>query len=242
MRILKFGGSSVATAERIAQVAEIVRTATAGGEVAVVVSALGGVTDMLVAAAGAAQNRHGDLDGRLDEFEQRHLETARAAVDPAELGELEGRIRAVVAQLREFLQGVGLVGEVSPRSLDRILACGEQLSAPIVAGALRHCGVAAADLDARELIVTDAAYGQARPDFEATRVGVERRFAEVRALGAVPVVTGFIAATAAGETHHSGPRRLGLHRIDSGGRGRRLGGGTLDRRRRCDERRSAYGP
>ena len=203
MKVLKFGGSSVATAERLAQVADIVRSARGEGRLVVVVSALGGVTDALLAAAGAAQRGAEDVEDRLEELERRHLETARAVVSSGDRVELERRIHEVFAELREFLRGVALVGEVSPRSLDRILACGEVLSAPIVAAALRYAGVDATAIDARELIITDAVHGNARPESAATQASIRSRLGELPADGSddpVPVVTGFIAATPAGET------------------------------------------
>ncbi|MCP4200979.1 MAG: aspartate kinase, partial [bacterium] len=197
MRVLKFGGSSLATADRIVRVAEIVRSARAEDEVAVVVSALGGVTDGLGEAAESARRQSEDVAGRVAELEQRHLETARAVADVEEHEELEAGIQSVLAGLLEVLQGVGLVGEVSARSLDRILACGELLSAPIVAAALRRLGTDAIGVDARELIVTDAGHGRARPDVGATRARIQER---LDGTTAVPVVTGFIGATAEGET------------------------------------------
>lgn len=196
MRILKFGGSSVASPDRIARVAEIVSAASGENEVLVVVSALCGVTDTLAGAAEAARRKGDNLTDLVSRLEESHLETVRGVAHPDEHAELEARMRALFAQLLELLHGVGLVREVSPRSLDRILACGELLSAPIVAAGLRRAGLDAFDVDARRLIVTDASHGRARPDVEATRL----RVLEHLGSKSIPVVTGFIAATADGET------------------------------------------
>ncbi len=197
MRILKFGGSSLATPDRIGRVAEIVRAAAARGEVAVVVSALGGVTNALGEAAAAAKRRDEEVANLVARLEERHLETARAVADATEVTELEARTRRLLGQLLEFLQGIGLVGEASPRSLDRILACGELLSAPLVAAALRRAGLDATDVDARQLIVTNAVHGNARPEAEATRARIQKHFETTAGFS---VITGFLGATPDGET------------------------------------------
>ena len=106
-------------------------------------------------------------------------------------------MRSTMAKLGDLLQGLRLVGEVSARSRDRILACGELLSAPIVAAALRRAGVEARAVDARELIVTDGAFGGARVEMEATSARLRDGFA---GQDAVLVVPGFTGASAAGET------------------------------------------
>ena len=197
MRILKFGGSSLATGERIAAVAEIVRAARAGGPVAVVVSALGGVTNDLGAAAAEAAHGDGEIEGLIAPLADRHVDALRAVANPGEHDELEALVRSTMAKLGDLLRGLRLVGEVSPRSRDRILACGELLSAPIVAAALRRSGVDAAALDARELIVTDDAFGAARVEMEATTARLRESFAGA---AGVPVVPGFTGASAAGDT------------------------------------------
>jgi aspartokinase/homoserine dehydrogenase 1 len=197
MKVLKFGGSSLATSDRIQSVAEIVRLARNEVDLAVVVSALGGVTDALAEAAEAARRHLEDASSLLAALEERHLDTAREVADDRDRDALASRIRSRFAGLADLLHGVALVGEVSPRSLDRILACGELLSAPLVAAAFRRAGLDALDVDAREWIVTETAYGQARPVEVATGDRIRAWFADH---GETPVVTGFIGATVEGET------------------------------------------
>ncbi len=198
MKILKFGGSSVASGERIARVAEIVRAARAEGPVAVVVSALGGVTNELGAVAEEAAHGQAEIEGLLAPLAGRHLDALREVADPAEHGKLEGLVAATMGKLGDLLRGLRLVGEVSPRSRDRILACGELLSAPIVAAALRRAGVEARALDTRELIVTDDGFGNARVEVEATGARLREAFADGD--DHVRVVPGFTGATADGRT------------------------------------------
>jgi aspartokinase/homoserine dehydrogenase 1 len=198
MKVLKFGGSSVASGERIAGVAEIVGAARAGGPVAVVVSALGGVTNELGTVAQEAAHGEAEIEGLLAPLAERHLDALRQVADPGEHGVLEGLVASTMGRLGDLLRGLRLVGEVSPRSRDRILACGELLSAPIVAAALRRTGVEAKALDARELIVTDDGFGNARVAMEATGARLRKSFAGGD--DTVRVVPGFVGATSDGRT------------------------------------------
>ena len=197
MRILKFGGTSLATPAAIEKVVAIIRDAWVEGEVAVVVSALGGVTNRLEEMAESCRQRTAEPDELLAELEARHLAAVAALADPEEHDELVARTHKLLASLGEMLRGVTLVGEVSPRSLDRIRSGGELLSAPIVAAALRRAGLDAADADARELIVTDSNHGAARPDMELTTERLRKHFDRVQSIQVVP---GFVGATVEGRT------------------------------------------
>ncbi|MCB1035550.1 MAG: aspartate kinase, partial [Acidobacteria bacterium] len=197
MKVLKFGGSSVATAERIRQVAAVVGEASRQGRVAVVVSALGGVTDGLLKASEEASQKSGDFAGRLAEIVRRHHEALQEVARPEELPAERDKVLKAAQELEDLLQGCSLLQEASPRTVDRIVSYGERLSSGIVAAALRAAGVEAEAVDARRLIVTDATFGNAQVDHERTRERVRSALAD---LAATPVVTGFIAATEEGET------------------------------------------
>ena len=163
MRILKFGGSSVATPESIRQVVRILAGARTQGPVVAVVSAFGGVTDALIAAAETAEAR-GDWRGLWRQIRERHL---AAAVDlaPAEPA-LKEELDRLIDELGHLLHGVELLREVSPRVADGIAAYGERLSSLVVAAALRGEGVAAEAVDTRRLIITDDAFGRAQVETE----------------------------------------------------------------------------
>lgn len=198
MKILKFGGSSVATPERICQVVDIVQRACQKTQVAVVVSAFGGVTDALLDAARLASLRDEAYLSIFEKLAQRHLDAATELAKGDEVDVLRARVEGTLSDLRDLLHGVYLLREVSPRSRDSIASHGERLSAIVVAAALRDAGIEAADADARELIRTDARFGQAHVDFAESDELIQRFFAAVGM--SVQVVTGFIAATADGET------------------------------------------
>lgn len=208
MRVLKFGGTSVATVESIGHVLEIVAQAVAeraAGEqpsigprsgVLVVVSAMGGVTNDLVAAIDRAAERdegYADIWSRLLE---RHLQAAQQLAGD-EVAELQASLRQRFDDLRDLLHGVFLLREASLRTRDGILTYGERLSADLVAAALRHHGQAAQAVDARRMIVTDGQFGRAQVDFETSYERIRRELSHVEG---VPVVTGFTGATAEGHT------------------------------------------
>ena len=202
LRVLKFGGTSVSSAERIRGVAEVVRRQAARGPVVVVVSALGGVTNELVAAAAEAAAGGAGWRSRLEGVSRRHHEAfddLRDGMDePGVAAEL---LELLEVDLRDLLHGISLVREASPRTMDALLAHGEILSSRLVALALRRAGIPAEAVDAREVLVTDDTFGNARVLPESTEPRVRARFARTGEPGEpVPVVTGFVAATLRGET------------------------------------------
>lgn len=200
--VLKFGGTSVATPDAIRRVIEIVRKARDEGPVLVVVSAFAGVTNQLLAAADSAAGRDETYRRELDALIARHLETA-SDLAPDEVEPLTATLRTRFDDLADLLHGVYLLRELSPRARDGILSYGERCSAEVVAAALRSAGVSATAHDARRLIVTDDAYGRAQVDHPATRERLRSTFAGLigdEAVGSVPVITGFVAASPEGHT------------------------------------------
>lgn len=197
MKIAKFGGTSVGSPEAIRALVGIVRER---GQAVVVVSALSGVTDALIATARTAAARDPGWEGKLDALAQRH----RAALDALSSGairvEAGERVEALLAELREVLTGVKALRELSTRVLDLVMSFGERMSTHIVAAAFRETGIDAVAVDARDLIVADGEFGNARPLREPTVTAVGARLRPRGAGVPLPVVTGFIASTPRGET------------------------------------------
>ena len=199
MVVLKFGGSSVATAAAIARVADIV--ARERRPRAVVVSALGGVTDELIAVAHeASTGRLPEASRRLDAIRARHRSVAGAIAAPARRHALEAALDATWREVQALAERPDAAGVCPAASRDAIVASGELASSRIVAAFLAERGVPAVWVDARRVVVTDGRHGEAAPDVVATRGRVR---AEVRSrilCRDVPVVGGFVGATPEGAT------------------------------------------
>jgi aspartokinase/homoserine dehydrogenase 1 len=196
---MKFGGTSVGSAERIQGVAEIVSGYTAQAEIVVVVSAMGGVTDMLIRAATEAS--HGDREhwkGVRQSLAKRHREVADQLLSASEQAIVLPRLAEQVSDFENLCSGFSLVREVTPRAMDTLSSLGEVMSATLVASVLRSRGCPAEAVDATELIVTDDEFGNATPLMDETRAKTTERLAALRAAGKVPVVTGFRGATREG--------------------------------------------
>ena len=200
-RVLKFGGSSVVDAAAIDRVVKIVRRARDRSTLPVVIvtSAMGGVTDGLLALSAAAEAR-ADVDALVDALWRRHLDALRALVADLDATAVERDLDAHFSDLRALLGSAAILRAASPAAVDAIASIGELASSRILAAALTSAGVPAAWVDARDTIVTDDRHTSAAPLFEATRQAVARAIAPVIGGGLVAVVGGFVGATAAGVT------------------------------------------
>jgi aspartate kinase len=193
--VMKFGGSSVADAERMRRCARIVKERAGKDRVVAVVSALDGITEELLALADAAGTaNHPAIDARLKEIRRRHEEAARAAGDA-------GIVRPLLEELGRLALGISMVGELTARSKDAVVAFGERLSAPIFRKVLEGEGVKARACTGQEAgLVTDEKYGEAEPLMELSLYQIAETLKGPLEAGEVPVVTGFIAATQHGIT------------------------------------------
>lgn len=195
MRVLKFGGSSVGTPDAVRQVIEIVRKKRRETPVVVVVSAFRGVTDLLTeAATRAAAGDEGYLKS-IRELETRHVQAIKDLVCVQNQSSLLTRFKLELNQMEDILQGISLIREITPKTMDVLLGFGERFSAMILAGALNDHDVPSDYVDARDLIRTDDNHGQARVLVEPTWTLIQ---AGLRDPERVQVVTGFIAATEEG--------------------------------------------
>lgn len=198
MQVLKFGGTSVANAGNINKVVEVVKSAVKKDRTIVVVSALGGVTDLLLAAATLAAEGNELYKEKLALIEQRHLETVKQLLPVAQQSQLLSLVKKSCNEIEDICNGIFLLGELTPRSRDRIASYGEWISSQIMNARLNAEGLNAAWKDARELIVTNAAYTAAEVDFGLTGKKVQDYFST--APEAVYVIPGFIAANHEGVT------------------------------------------
>ncbi len=192
MKVLKFGGSSVGSAERIGQVISIVSSYPRGSVAAVVVSAFQGITDELITAARAAENRDDIFRERFSQISVRHLEAIEELIPATRRSSLVTAVKVDLNTLEDILRGVYLVGECTPRTLDLLMSFGERLSARITSEAFTARGIDAEFLDTRSVIRTSADFGKARVDFESTNKLIRGYFEKHSKL---QIVTGFIGST-----------------------------------------------
>ncbi|MEP7238387.1 MAG: bifunctional aspartate kinase/homoserine dehydrogenase I [Ferruginibacter sp.] len=192
MQVLKFGGSSVANAENINRVIEIIKNNKANAKTIVVVSALGGITDLLLRTAALAEANDESYKIILKEIEDKHLDAIKALIPVQQQSALLSLVKKICNEAEDICNGIFLLRELSARTKDRIVSYGELLSSQIIAAKLHAVGLVAEWKDARDLIVTDSNYGIAAVDFAATNKKVSTFFAA--SASSSFIIPGFIAA------------------------------------------------
>jgi aspartate kinase len=201
--VMKFGGTSVADADAIGRVVGIVKAArcSSGLPPVVIVSAMSGVTDRLLELTeGAERRRDAHVLNGVADLSRRHFEALERLLPPEAASEALTEIGAYLDDLRALLKATGILRAASPSAHDAIVCTGELMNSRILAAALEHAGVATSWVDARRAIVTDGAHMGAAPLAEETRQAVAREIVPRIAEGRVPVLGGFVGATAQGVT------------------------------------------
>ncbi|MFB6457337.1 bifunctional aspartate kinase/homoserine dehydrogenase I [Chitinophaga sp. Hz27] len=198
MQVLKFGGTSVGSAKAIEQVCLILKENKPTGKFAVVVSAMGGITDKLISCGQLASAGNDQYKAVLEEIETRHLTAIRELFPITAQSSLISQLKKKLNALENLCDGIYQIGELSKRSLDKIMSFGELISCVFVAEKLKQQGLHAAWKDSRELIVTDNHFGHAAVNFAATNHNIKAFFDQQQA--DYTVLPGFVAATIEGET------------------------------------------
>jgi len=200
LRVMKFGGTSVADGPCISRVAHIVQDSVRESHVVVVVSAMSSVTSKLVEAAAQSEagNRR-QVATIFEELRERHSSVASALIhSPQQRQRLSRKMHELFQAADVLCEDVLLRGELTLPACDSITGLGERLSILLVAAVLTEQEVANEPIEATELIVTDACHGAAEPLMDLTRERCEARLRPLLLRGIVPVVTGFIGATVDG--------------------------------------------
>ena len=198
MQVLKFGGSSVATAENIEKVVSIVQGKITQDKIVVIVSALGGVTDILLSCGALAAKGNEDYKQQLQSAEIRHLDTVKALIPVTQQSRILSQVKKQCNELEDICNGIFLLRELSVVTKDRIVSYGELLSSQIIAAKFQSLGINAGWKDSRELITTDSNHTNATVDFAVSNQKIADHFSATEHL--VTVLPGFIAADAAGYT------------------------------------------
>ncbi|HEV2480460.1 MAG TPA: bifunctional aspartate kinase/homoserine dehydrogenase I [Puia sp.] len=173
MQVLKFGGSSVANADNINKVVALVRQALTKDRTILVVSAFGGVTDLLIQAAVAASAGDESYKEKLQDLERRHLEAVKALLPLTGQSSVLSAVKTRCNEIDDICSGAFLLGELSARTQDKIVSYGELLSSLIIAARFESLGVPNTWKDSRQVIRTDSGFGHAAVDFAVTNAQVK---------------------------------------------------------------------
>ncbi|MBN1697036.1 MAG: aspartate kinase [Spirochaetales bacterium] len=196
MKIMKFGGSSIANSTLIEKVARIVAGESEKTGICLVLSAMKGVTDLLIGCAREAENGKTCYKETFNEIKKKHLDTVETLFTQNKKKEIREAVIWMLSELEEILHGIELVRECSARSLDVVMSFGEKLSCRIMASYLPVLGHEAVFIDASDgVIITDNVHGSAAVLFTQSYKAILKRIKSVKG---IPVVTGFIASTSSG--------------------------------------------
>ncbi|MBL8131227.1 MAG: aspartate kinase [Anaerolineae bacterium] len=198
---MKFGGTSVGSPDAINGVVRIVaESVQQGNRVVVVVSAMAGVTDMLVTAVreAALGNRWVYLS-TAQKIRDRHIEAANLLIPPgADRNAVIAEIEALMEQHVEICNAVSMLGESTPRINDAVFSFGERLSSRVIAAAMRGHGLRAQQFDASQFVITNDHFTSAVPIWEETESRIRGQLLPLIDDGITPVITGFVGGTRSG--------------------------------------------
>ena len=199
---MKFGGTSLCSADKVRNVSKIVKDYSFNNQIILVASALSGVTNSLVRLSELVKTSNSEkIVNELEKLNELHTNISKNSIkDPNIENEVLESISSTLDELKRLLEGIISLGEITPRSRDRIISFGERLSVLVVTGALKDIGINAKKFTGAEAgIVTNEEYGEANPLMSITKMKISKTLQPLLSKGIVPVVTGFMAATQTGD-------------------------------------------
>ena len=199
--VMKFGGTSVGSADALASVTQIIRDAKKNwNRVVVVTSAMSGVTDLLLKSASlAAQGETDSLSETESTLRERHFSVADALIkDEILCEETKTEINAIILSLVDLCKAIAVLGEASPRALDAVASLGERMSLPLLAAVVNDGDIKAKAIESSEFVVTNSHFQNAHPDFKLTNKKTRECLNPLMDEGIIPITTGFIGATPEG--------------------------------------------
>ena len=196
--VMKFGGTSVGSADALVSAAQIICNAKKDwARVVVVTSAMSGVTDLLLQSASLAA--HGKLDSLAEAestLRQKHFSALDSLVKDETLREqTKIEINSLILALIDLCNAIAVIGEASPRALDAVASLGERMSVRLLAAVANEAGIKAEWIESAEFVVTNAHFQNANPDFKVTTEKTRAALNPILDAGIVPITTGFIGAT-----------------------------------------------
>ncbi|SDG58142.1 bifunctional aspartate kinase/homoserine dehydrogenase I [Psychroflexus sediminis] len=195
MEVLKFGGSSVGSSKRIHQVVEILDRYSKHGKVVCVVSAVGGITDKLLKAGQLALEKNESFAAEFDEIRKIHLSLVSELIPNANDYVLE-YLEEELSYLKNLLDGIYLINELTPKTSDKLTSFGELLSSFIITEVAKHRGIDAVRKNSQELIVTNSNFTKAEVNYLVTNKNIRDYFKTAHQLTVLP---GFVAKSNLGE-------------------------------------------
>jgi aspartokinase/homoserine dehydrogenase 1 len=196
MKVLKFGGTSVANPENINKVKSILKSQK-NHSMAVVVSAFGGVTDLLLNASKRASEQDVSYKNFVKEIEDRHIAAIRELIPVKSQSAALSKVKSDLNVLETLLEGAFLIGELTPKLSDKIVSYGELFSSFIISEFLKSEGLDAIFKDSRQLIITDNNFGKATVDFKLTNANCENFFSKNK--HGITLLPGFVASSKNGD-------------------------------------------
>ncbi|MEO8719471.1 MAG: bifunctional aspartate kinase/homoserine dehydrogenase I, partial [Ginsengibacter sp.] len=198
MRVLKFGGSSVANAENINKIVSILKERLGKEKLVVIVSALGGITDALINSVTLASKGDEIYKEELHKIESRHMEMVKDLIPISQQSRILSQVKKHCNEIEDICNGVFLLQELTPRTKDRVMSYGELLSSEIISAKFQSEGFKNNWVDARKIIVTNSHYEHAVVDFDLTNERIQNYFSN--SADSFFLVSGFIASDKSGIT------------------------------------------
>ena len=199
--VMKFGGTSVGSADALTKATQIIQEARAQyPRVVVITSAMSGVTDLLLKSATlAAQGNVDSLPNTESTLREKHFSAADALIKDQKLREgTKQEIDCLIQLLISLCRAIAVLGEASPRALDAVASLGERMSVRLLGAVVESAGVKVKALESSDFVVTNAHFQSASPDFQATRERTRQCLNPLFEKDMIVITTGFIGATPEG--------------------------------------------
>src|SRR5215467_11429364 len=193
MLVLKFGGTSVGSAENIEKVITIVKEKSKTGKLLVIVSAMGGTTDALLDCGKLAAAGNETYKDKLQEIEQRHISTVKELIPVQQQSALLSMVKKMCNEIEDLCNGIFLLNELSVRTIDKLLSYGELLSSQMITAAFAGKGTEAKWVDSRVIVRTNSDFGNAMVDYTVTNNNIQGL---IKTNDKLFIVPGFVASDA----------------------------------------------
>lgn len=197
MKVLKFGGTSVGSIGSFTKVIDIICCKHNEDRIAVVISALGGITDKLIIAVELASAKDKSYFEHLEQIKIIHYDFLKEFVSPQLIPQTKEKIKLILKDVEERLKGIYFIEEITNRLSDAIISSGEQLSKTLMVAALQSRGKQAEGFEATELIKTNSHFGNAEVNFELTNRLIKEKFIYTNR-NTIPVINGFTGSDSQG--------------------------------------------